>query len=185
MFDTLVIDDFLDIENQKQVRDALFNVAEWRFIVDMDGNDVTEYPSYGFVHVFKHPVEGIGSQFYQALVNLFVPLIKEKANIDVKDVYYTRSFLQVPLEKKFYKDRNNVHVDIPQSHIAAVYYVTDSDGDTIIYDNVYGEDVTSLKRHKTVTPKAGRMVFFDGSRYHCSSQPTKSARCIINFDLIV
>jgi Rps23 Pro-64 3,4-dihydroxylase Tpa1-like proline 4-hydroxylase len=135
--------------------------------------------------VFNHPNEGIMSEYYTAVVNLFIPKFKEKLNLDVKDVYYARSFLQIPLEAKFHKERNNVHVDIPQSHIAAVYYVTDSDGDTVLYDNRYGENVTTLKRHQTVTPKAGRMVFFDGSRYHCSSQPTESLRCIINMDLIV
>ena len=109
----------------------------------------------------------------------------EKAGFNPRQVYYTRSFLQIPLEARHHKERNNVHVDIPQSHVAAVYYVTDSDGDTILYDNRYGEDVKTLKRHKTVKPKAGRMVFFDGHRYHCSSQPTNSLRCIINFDLIV
>lgn len=185
MFETLVIDDFLNSHEQEVVRNNLLQRARWNLIIDMDGKYDAKYPSFGFVHVFKHPNEGITSEFYQAVVDLFVPKIKEKANLDVKDVYYTRSFLQVPLEAKFHKERNNVHVDIPQKHIAAVYYVTDSDGDTVIYDNVYGENVTTLKRHQTVTPKAGRMVFFDGSRYHCSSQPTNALRCIINMDLIV
>jgi Rps23 Pro-64 3,4-dihydroxylase Tpa1-like proline 4-hydroxylase len=185
MFETLVIDDFLDEKNREILKAALLYGAEWNFIHDMDGKEDIKYPSYGFVHVFKHPDEGVKSRFYKNLIDLFVPKINQKANIEVKDVYYVRSFLQIPLEAKFYKERNNVHVDIPQKHIAAVYYVTDSDGDTVIYDNTYGEDVKTLQRHKTVTPKAGRMVFFDGSRYHCSSQPTESARCIINFDLIV
>jgi hypothetical protein len=158
--------------------------AKWQFLYDMNGNMEDKYPSYGFVHVFNHPDEGVKSEFYQAVIDLFIPRIKEKVNIDVKDVYYARSFLQLPLEQHHYKERNNVHVDIPQKHIAAVYYVTDSDGDTVLYENRYGEDVSELKRYKTVTPKAGRMVFFDGSRYHCSSQPQTGLRCIINMDLI-
>jgi hypothetical protein len=39
--------------------------------------------------------------------------------------------------------------------------------------------------HKRVTPKRGRAVLFDGSRYHCSSQPTIGYRTIINFDLTI
>lgn len=184
MFETLVIDDFLNAEEQKLIKFNLLNRAKWSFIQDMNDSDC-EYPSYGFVHIFNHPELGIMSEFCDAVHGLFLTKIKEQSGVDVKQIYYSRSFLQLPLEKKHYKDRNNVHVDIPQSHIAAVYYVTDSDGDTILYDNRYGETVTSLKRHKTVTPKAGRIVLFDGSRYHCSSQPTDKLRCIINFDLIV
>ena len=185
MFETTVIDNFLDEREQELVRSNLLQRAKWQFIMDMDGKDTSQYPSFGFVHVFNHPNEGIKSEFYSAVVNLFVPRVKEKLNLEVKEVHYARSFLQVPLDSKFHKGRNNVHVDIPQSHIAGVYYVTDSDGDTILYENRYGETVTELKRHQTVTPKAGRMVFFDGSRYHCSSQPTGALRCIINMDLIV
>ena len=185
MFETLVVDDFLNEREQEIVRSNLLQRAKWQLITDMDGKEDAKYPSYGFVHVFKHPEHGIMSEFCEAVLGLFLPKFEEKAGFNPKQVYYTRSFLQIPLEARHHKERNNVHVDIPQSHVAAVYYVTDSDGDTILYDNRYGEDVKTLKRHKTVTPKAGRMVFFDGHRYHCSSQPTNSLRCIINFDLIV
>jgi hypothetical protein len=184
MFETLVIDNFLDENQQIIVRDNLLSRAKWNLVNDMSLKD-DAYPSYGFVHLFNHPEQGILSEFYEAVVDLFIPKINLAANIEVRDVYYTRSFLQVPLEKKFYKDRNTVHVDVPIKHIAAVYYVTDSDGDTVIYENKIGEDVKDLIRHKTVTPKSGRLVMFDGSRFHCSSQPKKSLRCIINFDLVV
>ena len=35
---------------------------------------------------------------------------------------------------KFYKGHNGLHVDLPKEHLACVYYVNDSDGDTIIYE---------------------------------------------------
>lgn len=185
MFKTLVIDDFMNKEEQELIKTNLLNRAKWQFLGDMNGKDDDKYPSYGFVHIFKHPEYGIMSEFCDAVLGMFIPKFKEKANLVVSSIHYSRSFLQLPLEQKHYKNRNNVHVDLPKPHIACVYYVTDSDGDTVLYDNVYGEDVKTLRRHQTVTPKAGRAVFFDGSRYHCSSQPTDTLRCIINFDLIV
>ena len=80
-------------------------------------------------------------------------------------------------------------MDIPQDHYACVYYLNDSDGDTIIYeqnkhDTVAGSNNVELVEHARVTPKKGRLVMFDGARYHCSSQPKESYRCIINFDLV-
>ena len=70
------------------------------------------------------------------------------------------------------------HLDLKEKHSALLYYVNDSDGDTIIY-----EDVKKNKIKKTVKPKQGRMVIFDGSYWHTGSQPRNNIRCIINTDI--
>ena len=68
-----------------------------------------------------------------------------------------------------------------------LYYVNDSDGDTVIYKERYiGTDkpqtLTELKR---IEPKRGRVVVFDGLHYHSSSNPRKNSyRCVINFDIV-
>jgi hypothetical protein len=36
---------------------------------------------------------------------------------------------------------------------------------------------------KRVSPKKGRVVLFNGNRYHSSSGPTKDVRVIINFNV--
>jgi len=69
-----------------------------------------------------------------------------------------------------------------------LYYVCDSDGDTIIYnyrskdenDIPYFEDIKELKR---VTPKQGRVVVFDGLHWHTAEQPKNNVRCIININI--
>ena len=66
-------------------------------------------------------------------------------------------------------------------HLAMVYYVVDSDGDTIIYNETEESDTYTVQ--KKVTPKQGRVVVFDGKFYHTAEQPTKSKRCIMNFDV--
>jgi hypothetical protein len=66
--------------------------------------------------------------------------------------------------------------------------VTDSDGETVIYnykskdknDIPFFEDIKELKRIK---PKQGRVVVFDGLYWHTAEQPTKDIRCIINFNI--
>ena len=68
------------------------------------------------------------------------------------------------------------------NHIVALYYVMDSDGDTIIYNE--REESESYTVKQRVTPKQGRMVIFDGRLYHTAEQPNKSIRCIVNYDIL-
>jgi hypothetical protein len=85
------------------------------------------------------------------------------------------------------------HVDFSTSapYSTLVYYVDDSDGDTILFDKMYEtsqgpfnplfeEPLTELLR---VTPKKGVGLFFNGHRYHAGNYPIKySTRIVINFD---
>jgi hypothetical protein len=65
-----------------------------------------------------------------------------------------------------------------------VYYVNDSDGDTVIFKERWlGKADYSIKNIETrITPKANRAVIFDGLRYHTGSVPTKNNRVLINMN---
>lgn len=63
-----------------------------------------------------------------------------------------------------------------------IYYVNDSDGDTVIFKNRWtGEDPGLLEIEQRITPKAGSAVLFDSVQYHTSSSPTTDVRSVINF----
>jgi hypothetical protein len=74
-----------------------------------------------------------------------------------------------------------------------VYYVDDSDGDTIIFDKIFcqtdetydpisAEPLPELLRY---TPKKGSAIFFNGHRYHAGNYPNNySSRIVINYDFI-
>jgi hypothetical protein len=73
-----------------------------------------------------------------------------------------------------------------------LYYVNDSDGDTVLYDksfedlkivDEYVDNKNELNIVHRITPKRGRVVFFDGTVYHAPSTPTKNIRCIITLDI--
>ena len=187
---TLVIDDVIPKELQTAVHDTVMEQPSWRFIKDMSyANFDMPFPSYGFNQMFKHPDVGITSDLYEGVSVPIINSMLEKTGIKIKDIYFNRAFLQIPLEQRFAREHNGLHVDIPQEHLACVYYLNDSDGDTILYEQTMhnteaGSKNVKLVEHKRVTPKKGRMVVFDGARYHCSSQPRNGYRAIINFDLI-
>jgi hypothetical protein len=165
--------------------------GNWQFVEDMSYSNA-EFPSYGMCQLFKHPTQLMPlprpSNYYNVCEPIITALITNKCIEEEYTIYFNRAFLQFPLAEKFVKAHNGVHVDVAIPHIAVVYYCNDSDGNTLIFDDRYEEgktpDYTSLKLNTVVEPKAGRVAIFDGSRYHCSSQPTKNLRCIINFDIV-
>jgi hypothetical protein len=100
-----------------------------------------------------------------------------KLKINILNIIATKLILQIP---SINTTPGNIHTDVLVSgetflHWVCLYYVCDSDGDTILFDDNENE----IQR---VSPKKGRVVFFDGSILHCSSPPTQTHRAIINID---
>ena len=79
------------------------------------------------------------------------------------------------------------HIDFAVSNIATVFYINDSDGDTILY-NIKPDDVPKdkeLKEYDRISPKANRLVMFDGDLLHTGCSPTKHRnRILINSNYI-
>jgi hypothetical protein len=67
-----------------------------------------------------------------------------------------------------------------------LYYVNDSDGDTIFYEETFESSaVSEFTEAGFVTPKAGKAILFDADQYHSSSSPTDSKiRCVVNINFI-
>jgi hypothetical protein len=187
---TLIIDNIIPENLQTEYHDLIMSQRSWCFIKDMSySKGDLKYPSYGFNMLFKHPDYGVTSSLYEAVSVPIINALLEKEKLDIKDIFFNRAFLQLPLSESFYKGQNGLHVDLAEPHYACVYYLNDSDGDTIIMeqstvDTEPGSQGVDVKIHQRVTPKKGRMVIFDGRRYHCSSQPLHNYRAIINFDLV-
>ena len=87
------------------------------------------------------------------------------------------------------------HIDSFHPHWNAIYYVNDSDGDTIIYNETNDNfdpgpaDIDRIKNgvfteKLRVTPKKGTLLAFNGKYYHTASFCEKSPyRCLININL--
>ena len=95
----------------------------------------------------------------------------------LRDVILGRIYITVPhnTDQKNYEP----HTDLPYKHMVVLYYVNDADGDTVFFDNNNNNII------KSVSPKKGRAVSFDGSILHGGGIPTKGPRCIVNYDLDV
>lgn len=62
-----------------------------------------------------------------------------------------------------------------------IYYVNDSDGDTFLFNEKYGDDFENVTVAHRQTPKEGCALLFKSTSYHASSSPINtSSRVVIN-----
>lgn len=85
---------------------------------------------------------------------------------------------------------NFPHLDNYNEHTVLVFYVNDSDGDTILFNEQYQvgdkeKDNIDLTTEARVHPKKGRILMFNGLQYHTSQNPIESKyRCILNINFV-
>ena len=194
-----VIDDFIELEYQEDIRSILLAGYQylgkdfpWYYIEDVtaDGDaDSQHRAALGHEYIIFDEGQSIEDQKATEEIDhfhyLFLAMLKHvcvRMNIKKINVLQGRSFLQFPLNLKD-KTVDTPHVDLQQEHLVALYYVCDSDGDTIIYNERHepADKVYTVKQR--VTPKQGRMVLFDGSLYHTAEQPEHNVRCVVNYNL--
>ncbi len=197
MTDIIEIDNFIPIDYQQHIETVMTGPEfSWVFNKNMvSGDDVflnNENNHAGFNHYFfEH--QKTQSNWFQ----LFYPLvlsITSKVEIPFNMLIRMRANLTLPApESKL--DWHMPHIDSFMPHYNAIYYVNDSDGDTVIfnetnddYDSGQG-DINAIKNNKftikhRVQPRRGKLVVFPGKFYH-SSSPVRSHkyRCVINMNL--
>ena len=124
-------------------------------------------------------VNYLKSKYVYVLSYLFDEIEK---NTDLKlsdrTLYRGKSTILFPPAKN-QKQESDIHIDCTEIKMDNIlYYVNDSDGDTILYEN---DRKTVIER---ISPKAGRFVYFSGDIPHCASRPVKNLkRMVININL--
>jgi len=187
----IVIDDFISLEYQEKIKQDLLgldNVFPWHY-----SEDVTAAGDFDSQHrpAMSHQYVEIDddndtSEVISVYHHLFTPLLSKACQylkIPETEVIQGRSFLQWPLVNIDTSVVDLPHIDLDEGdeHIVVLYYVVDSDGDTIIYNE--RTESPSYTEKQRVSPKQGRVVIFEGGQYHTAAQPTKGTRCIVNYNL--
>ena len=186
----LVIDDFVSLEYQQKIKDELLgldNNFPWYYIEDITAaGDFDSQHRAGFGHQYVELDDDYITEIVSSYHHLFTPMLSKACQylkIPKAEVIQGRSFLQLPLKNidTSVVDLPHIDLDPGYEHAVVLYYVVDSDGDTIIY-NERTESLTYTEKQR-VTPKQGRVVIFEGGQYHTAEQPTKGTRCIVNYNL--
>jgi hypothetical protein len=156
----------------------------------------TEYiESYQPQDVMKP--QSITDSYIKSIISEIEKNVANKLKTKVKSNY--RFKVNLLKSEYFSKDRNpkdSIHIDIFYPHISMVYYINDSDGDTKFYklkegssDNfikyVSNKEYDRFQEFKSVSPKKGRVVVFDGLILHHSTYPKYGDRYVINFNTII
>lgn len=181
----IVIDNFLnksyadEIENHciKNLQYSYDRNTSYEYVSKLDDNtyDTGQMSCLLFGNGTNH-------YFGNALLPI-VWLAKDKIPT-IKINHIGRIKANILLKQQFPKDHyNSPHQDQPESnYISMVYYVNESDGDTILF-NEFTQD-NKFTVYKRIQPKKNRLVVFESSRFHASSNPSiNQDRFVLNFVL--
>ena len=188
----IVIDDFVSLEYQEKIKQELIgldNDFPWfytEYITGAGDNDSQHRSALGHNYVSIDDDNDDTSEIQSVYHHLFTPMLSKACQylkMPEAEILQGRSFLQFPLKNIDTSVVDTPHIDLDEGweHAVVLYYVIDSDGDTIIY-NERTESLTYTEKQR-VSPKQGRVVIFEGGQYHTAQQPTKGTRCIVNYNL--
>ena len=177
-----VFDNIINKDIQEQIKSILTaSNFPWYFIKDITDADKGKQLRPGFQHIYvkdKVNIKPLNEiQFYSILNN-----VCDKIGFKYSKVSLGRSFLQLPLGL-IDNIPDSPNIKKKEKHLVVLYYVVDSDGDTVIYNNKSIPDNKKFTELKRVTPKQGTAVVFDGGYYHTAEQPKDYTRVIINYNL--
>jgi hypothetical protein len=132
---------------------------------------------YGFVHMIDYYGNATGNGYldsFNDLIKSTIPIFEKEFNIQYSSIGRIRIGLQTKVSESsvLYKP----HTDSRRPHSSVIYYVNDSDGDTIFYKG------QSYQENVRIKPEKGKAICFNDSLFHGGSSPVvNSKRIVINF----
>jgi hypothetical protein len=161
-----IIDNCITQKDQKFLVDTIINnnLFSWFFADDVTReNGKQKRPC--FTHNFI-----VNKNKNSDALDIIKPLFKKYIK---NTIINFKTILQLPLNISV-KTYDTPHTDIETPHTVYLYYILDSDGETILFKN--------KKIFKKIKPKKGRLVIFDGKVLHTAYQPKKYIRCVLNIN---
>ena len=176
---------FMDsIRTQREYSEQyLLDVPKW------DKSKVVD--SFGLVHLVA--IRNERNSPYYDMCRTILYFLEEKANIEINDILRIRIRRTMKTPDTDETTYNTPHVDLihDKPFYTFVYYVEESDGETIFFDEVYEHgSCASVKETPKIIQRVphtkGNGVLFDGHRYHAGNSPQKYVkRTVINFDFTI
>ena len=140
-------------------------------------DEIVDSPQFVHSFIIKGEVLSQGIQFIAPLLIPKFYSLNSNPNRTIERIKANLNTQYAQMPYVHYPPHKDVKADVGQC-ISAIYYVSDSDGDTLFFD---GNGETSLDLIKRVTPKRNTLVYFDSTVMHAGCPPKESfKRCVIN-----
>jgi|APSaa5957512535_1039671.scaffolds.fasta_scaffold19499_5 hypothetical protein len=179
-----IYDDFLDEEYYDEIKNLILNSnMSWHYLNNISGDESKGFVGTGRQFGFFHNInyyDNISSPYYKLLYP-FLTKVNEVANSDGN--IKTRLDLVTNTGEELLHGTHVDFEDMAGRNVTSVFYIGDSDGDTIVYNQrkqyEHEEIPKELSIKSKVTPKANRLVLFSGDYYHTGQSPTNNNRRVI------
>ena len=183
-----VIDNLLTPSYAKAIEEDLLRPEyPWLYLDDVTYNDRTTNP--GLVSIIYD--RGKPMNEWYPFIKPALYCIADAVSAPITNILRVRiGFL---LQEKTQPKPSTPHVDFLYPHYTACYYVNDSDGDTVVYDQTLDnigvdktdkivEDYVSRTEFtvaKSCTPRKGSACIFDGKHFHSSTNPYRNRKRLV------
>ena len=187
----LVFENFLEKEISNNLEKTLLgNKFPWYFL-----EKSVELPDvFGFVNtaLFRHSFI-LENNIVSNYCNLIDPILKKISSMfsnQIEVASVTANFLlpNSDLIGKYITPHYDVKYDSSvyekYKTYTGLYYVNDSDADTIIFKEQYGDTITSYSEAERILPKKNKLVLWDSKIYHSAPATATRNRLVININFI-
>lgn len=178
-----VIDNFLNKSYFNELQQSLeSHEFPWYYTknISLYKENSNVFNNYGFGHWFYNNDHGVTDTQLAHFVKPFTSQVLDAT--ECSKVYRVRADMVTWSPNKFLHD---AHQDFSFPHKASVFYINESDGDTVFYNVTKKDYSKNCKVQKRVSPKPNRLVIFNGDLMHSGHSPTKyKRRIIINSNFI-
>ena len=142
----------------------------------LDGPQLVRY-------LFHPDMNGPCHQMFDTVANPLMWFFADRLGTCITELDRVKVNLLFPILGGSNKTYNSPHVDTPtQGAISMVYYISESDGDTFIFDKSVIDSPTDMEVVHRQSPKKGSALIFPSTIYHSSQNPVNYPdRKIINF----
>lgn len=171
---------FLELQYQNAIENLLTSEPfEWHYnpttVHGLTSIDNKEYDTAQFTHVFWY---NDALQTSQQNFDIIKPLLDK---LDIKRLYKIKANLLTPHPNP--KQYHLPHWDTDElGYTTLLYYVNDSDGDTILFDKLANDkELSKLSIIHKETPVKGNALKFNSDRFHASNNPIHyQSRIVLN-----
>lgn len=181
-------DNFLTEEEIQNIENVFWREGQmWSFNNRTHGNpkantgavDLGLNDTFYFTIDIKPELIGQEHQAYLNMINKFT----QKNKIKFDEIARLKLNITTSL---LLNDKMVPHVDWNKPHYVLLYYVNDSDGDTILFNEStdFLSYTTSVTELKSITPKRGSAILWPGNYFHAGTTPMNTPkRGVVNVNL--